>query len=1009
MDLKQKKKMVIAAAALLTVCAILLVSSSFAWIALSRMPEVSGMSTNIGSNGSLEIALVNTDSYIDPSNIAVKVGGSLENADPLLSNLQWGSVVDLSNSDYGLHDVTLIPSRLQVDENHVVGTGLLSIPDYGADGRFQSFSKNTLYGSYRDDSIYQGAFVFNADWPEFGVRGIGSALDITPQQSALTQSRIAIESYQNSAVSAFKSYWETSGTDFMTVFHWYYGSLAQPEDQFTMKTLNDMATQMLVILDYIDSAYREGILGFVSIMVQDEAQFAEIESVVMNKQIPMSMILENLPEEVVSYLPFDFAPSVTLLESSMLNMYEVQKQYQAYLYYGYADPSTLVSKFFDSEETYFNSYGLYSYDDVFGWNNISWTDDNIISVYGEEDVIGAFNAVSFFLENFNAFCQYEGTSVEFESVSYYSYGSLKSLLSHLEMFDPYSSGSYLYKLQDVYGFAIDMAFRCNTDCDLLLQTSGTSRGEYDSVFGDNQGAGSYMRFSSEQMSTNQILLMMDALRIGFVDNQHNLLAVAKLNTSNYEASIDGVNVPLYLYDYTVQPNGTISIGERMAENSSITSLCRNNPVVITAVVWLDGDYVDNSLAAIRDQSMVGVLNLQFSSSADLKPAFGDDTEGTEPSENNPTEPEQTEPTVEDEIFYYEQLATDEYTIYALNSQGDKAYEMVVTTGDGSVTDCLHIQSVSSVTGDTIFVPSTVTDPISDTAISMQINPVRPFQTLENAEAVSALKFVAADDNKVLVSADSLRDFLGDHETQERDIQLVTFDGSGLDTTNVTDMNSLFKWCGSLTSIDLSGWDTSNVTDMDSMFYYCESVQHLDVSHFDTSNVTDFGFMFSNCKLLNELDITSWDTGSATDIHQMFNYCSSLTQLDVSSLNLQNVTSMEGLFSACTSLKQIDVSVLDTSNVQNMMMVFHMCSSLERVDLSSWDTSNVTSVSYLFSYCENLESVNMGGWDVSGITHANNMFYQCTALTDLTLPQWDLTNVETTNMFTDCPAGANYIN
>ena len=41
--------------------------------------------------------------------------------------------------------------------------------------------------------------------------------------------------------------------------------------------------------------------------------------------------------------------------------------------------------------------------------------------------------------------------------------------------------------------------------------------------------------------------------------------------------------------------------------------------------------------------------------------------------------------------------------------------------------------------------------------------------------------------------------------------------NGVDTSKSTNMAWMFKYCSGLTSLDLSGWDTSNVTDMHSMF------------------------------------------------------------------------------------------------------------------------------------------------------------------------------------------------
>ena len=51
----------------------------------------------------------------------------------------------------------------------------------------------------------------------------------------------------------------------------------------------------------------------------------------------------------------------------------------------------------------------------------------------------------------------------------------------------------------------------------------------------------------------------------------------------------------------------------------------------------------------------------------------------------------------------------------------------------------------------------------------------------------------------------------------------------VDTSNVTDMHEMFRYCGSLTSLDLSKFNTSNVTDMNYMFGDCSALTSLDVS------------------------------------------------------------------------------------------------------------------------------------------------------------------------------------
>ena len=55
------KERVIAVAILLAISVTMITSVSFAWMTISRAPEVNGLATTISTNGNLEIALSDVD------------------------------------------------------------------------------------------------------------------------------------------------------------------------------------------------------------------------------------------------------------------------------------------------------------------------------------------------------------------------------------------------------------------------------------------------------------------------------------------------------------------------------------------------------------------------------------------------------------------------------------------------------------------------------------------------------------------------------------------------------------------------------------------------------------------------------------------------------------------------------------------------------------------------------------------------------------------------------------
>ena len=241
-------------------------------------------------------------------------------------------------------------------------------------------------------------------------------------------------------------------------------------------------------------------------------------------------------------------------------------------------------------------------------------------------------------------------------------------------------------------------------------------------------------------------------------------------------------------------------------------------------------------------------------------------------------------------------------------------------------------------------------------------------------------------------------------------RLTSVDGlSSWDTSNVTNMNSMFDGCNQLTfAADLSSWNTSSVTNMNNMFNSCYKLTSVDgLSNWDTSNVTDMAWMFGNSYLTSVDGLSNWDTSNVTNMNNMFNSCYKLTSVDgLSNWDTSNVTDMNSMFEGCSRLTSVDgLSSWDTSNVTDMGWMFRNCSYLtSAADLSSWNTSSVTNMNSMFDSCSRLTSAaDLSSWNTSNITNMGWMFNGCSRLTSVDgLSNWDTSSVtDMACMFHSC--------
>ena len=268
------------------------------------------------------------------------------------------------------------------------------------------------------------------------------------------------------------------------------------------------------------------------------------------------------------------------------------------------------------------------------------------------------------------------------------------------------------------------------------------------------------------------------------------------------------------------------------------------------------------------------------------------------------------------------------------------------------------------------------------------------------------------------------------------LQSINFN-SGFNTSNVTNMSSMFENCGrkiqsdydydeygyhyqfsGITSLDLSIFNTSNVLNMNSMFKGCYALDSLNLSNFNTSNVTNMSSMFENCESLDSLNLSNFNTSNVTNMNKMFKNTFKYntftrTRLDLSNFNTSSVTDMSEMFSGCANIYSddysgivsINLSSFNTSNVTNMSGMFKGCYALGNLDLSNFNTQNVTNMSYMFFGTSNLveiwdysvvvlglSSLELSNFNTSSVTNMSYMFGECVRISSLNLSNFDMSNV-----------------
>ena len=249
-----------AATVMLLIAAILMVSTTYAWFTLSTAPEVTGITTNVGANGNLEMLLLNKDSFKsteDDLGVVSEVGDS--NAVKALTeaNLKWGNLVDLSDASYGLDNIVLMPSRLNLATASTLDSTVLLAPSYGTDGRVIDVNTATYSGAREGNSWVYKSF---ADYA--GVRALGTSSGVTQRLSAYRTAKSAVTTNISAAKSAAQQSLTSNGQNLANIVMRH--AMANADEAYTLdeiRSLQNMINALQTANDKAGAAIVQAVLA----------------------------------------------------------------------------------------------------------------------------------------------------------------------------------------------------------------------------------------------------------------------------------------------------------------------------------------------------------------------------------------------------------------------------------------------------------------------------------------------------------------------------------------------------------------------------------------------------------------------------------------------------------------------------------------------------------------------------------------------------------------------------
>ena len=633
------KKKLTAAIAMLLVATIMMVSSTYAWFTLSTAPEVTGITTSVGANGNLEMALLTKDTYNHTDAITSAVGdsSSAANKTAVTANITWGNLVDLSDASYGLNNIKLMPARLLakngVDGAKIAGSAI-AVADYGNDGRVTALNEGTVSGIYQKKSDSDATMIFKVSTDEYGVRALGTASGMSQQQLAYRNAQGYMATYTAQAKTYAQQSLNLYGSQLANIAVQH--ATASGETDATTYTkadaeaINGMLDQLTLSKNALEKALMYTVLAKVASKVGSADKYAAVKAAVEAENATLASVETAA---TAAFVPSDtdgYAGAKTAWNAMTIPEKIDTKNKDSFTW---DEMKNAVNGLMDTSKLKLNGVAVSEIkkniqkivDDVLGAKGLTLTMDSDSGIYDYvAQACGNFSANVTIKE-----ISYNGISAKNVKATMTTGSNVtpaymvKALTYAVAYGAPEQAAGEVQAITDTYAYAIDLAFRTNAaNANLQLQTEAAQRIYDGSTVQDTQGAGSNFTFTlGANFTAEAAKKLAGCIYVVFVDNTGSVVGTAGLDTSDEGWSVSGTEYKanLIMKNVSFDTDGKITDNGNAA-TSTITALTQNQAKVLTAYVYLNGDKVDNSMVAANGAvSMVGSLNLQFSTDQTLTP------------------------------------------------------------------------------------------------------------------------------------------------------------------------------------------------------------------------------------------------------------------------------------------------------------------------------------------------------------------------------------------------------